>query len=332
MKHKSFKIVLITSFFISTTLYAQTGLSKLAFKDQSRNRQIDAFVFYPTNSKPDSTYADNRVYRGFKAKKDSPISDGKYPLYILVHGTSGNWKNLSWLAKVLSQEAIVVSANYPSYTTGQASPESVLKPWDQPKDVSFIITQMLEGKYRNHIDSSKIAVIGHSLGGYTAMAVLGAIIDLSKYVEFCSRETDKSCQYFNKALTQVTQENILLAKQHLYDERVRASIALAPGFVESMTEQSLEALKKPMLIISAGKDENVPSETHLSNIPEHIQRYEIAGASHFSFMQICKPGAIKILVEENAAFACEDGSRKDRNEIHREVIRQVKLFLSKSGM
>lgn len=325
-------LLVFSLIFISTGVFAQTGISELSFVDKSRERIIQTRVLYPTNSKTTSRHAENIAFYGFSASKDSPISKKNLPLYIFVHGTSGNWKNLSWLANELATNAVVVSSDYPDYTTGQASPESILKPWNLPKDVSFLITQILNSRYGEYIDSNKVAVIGHSLGGYTAMALAGARINLEKYATFCSKESDKSCSYFHAALTRLSEENIIKARQTLADARVKAGIALAPGFVESMTKESLKTLTSPMLIISAEKDENVPSKTHLKDVPKNVKQHQISSASHFSFLQLCKPEAIAILSEEKAEFVCKDGSNRDRASIHQEVIQHVKSFLLKNGV
>lgn len=311
---------------------AQIGLSEINFKDDARDRSINSYIFYPTNQSPNKKFAENIAFYGFDAAEKSNISRYKLPLFILVHGTSGNWKNTSWLAKELAEDAIVVSANFPDYTTGQATPESVLKPWNQAKDVSFLINSITASSFGKYIDHDKVAVIGSSLGGYTAMALSGAILDLEKYPEFCKVNVDKSCDYFEKALKNLSSENIEMAKQSLYDKRVKAGIALAPGFTESMSQKSLLSSATPMFIISAENDKNVPPKTHLANIPDNIGQYQIDDSSHFSFLQVCKPNAIAILAEEGAAFVCEDGGVKSRSEIHKETVQQIKAFLTKHGL
>lgn len=317
---------------LPSILFAQVGFSELEFKDKLRDRLIETFIFHPTNETSVKLFAENIAFYGFSAAQNSSVSKDKLPLYVLAHGTSGNWKNTSWLAKELAENAIVVTANFPNYTTGQATPESVLKPWDQVKDVSFLIGAIFASPYGKYIDQSRVAVIGNSLGGYTAMAVSGARIDLRKYQEFCETYSDKSCAYFKESLDNLSSENIETAKQSLYDKRVKAGIALTPGFTESMTQNSLESSKTPLLIISAENDLNVPPKTHLSNIPQHIEQYQVKEASHFSFLQVCKPNAKAILSEEGAEFVCDDGGDKTRSDIHEETVQKIRNFLAKHGL
>ncbi len=318
--------------FFPLSLFAQIGLSKIEFQDSSRDRVISTFVFYPTDDPSTTNFAENIAFYGFSAAEKSSVSKSGLPLFILAHGTSGNWKNTSWLAKELANKAIVISANYPNYTTGEATPDSVLKPWDQPKDVSFLIDAIFSSSFGKHIDQNKIVVIGNSLGGYTAMALAGATIDLRLYQEFCKTHSDRSCTYFKEALEKLSSANIEAAKQSLFDKRIKAGIAITPGFTESMPPTPLSNSTTPMLIISAENDLNVPPKTHLSNIPENIEHYQIQEASHFSFLQVCKPNAKAILAEEGAAFVCEDSGDKSRPEIHAETIRVINNFLTKQGI
>lgn len=274
-------MVLLIFLVISLNSYAQIGVSQTDFNDQSRERLISAFVFYPTNETPTKTFAENIAFQGLSGAENAEPLQGEFPLYIMAHGTSGNWKNLTWLVKSLAESAVVVSANYPGYTSGEATPESVIKPWDQAKDVSFLIDAVLASPFGGSIDRKKVVVIGSSLGGCSALAVAGAIIDLTKYQVFCKTHIDKSCSYFEEALESLSVATINEGKQSVYDSRVSAAIALAPGFTESMTLESLESSSTPMLIISAENDRNVPLKTPLPNIPKNIDHYQISEASHF---------------------------------------------------
>lgn len=325
-------IAVVAFFLFPISSFANIGLSMIEFEDISRNRLIPSFIFYPTDKPATELFAENIAFYGFTAKENAGVSKYNLPLYVLVHGTSGNWKNTSWLASELASSAIVVSADFPDYTTGEATPESVLKPWNQPKDVSFLIKEILASRFGKHIDPNKIAVIGNSLGGYTALALAGAIIDLRKYQEFCEIHADKSCSYFRPALANLTTEDIEKANQSLFDKRIKAAIAITPGFGESMDEKALMDSHVPMLIINAENDTNVPAKTHLANIPANVAQHTINAASHFSFLQVCKPNAKAILAEEGAEFVCEDGGKRSRQEIHKEAIRVIKHFLTKHNL
>jgi len=333
---KNTKIICLSLLFYCSSALGDIGFANVTFKDTEQKRELKTYIWYPSANSSKQIFAENSLFNGFIAAENSQISKKALPLYILVHGTSGNWRNMSWLAAKLANNAIIIAANHPDYTSGQASPDSVIRIWKQPKDVSFLIDSIFKSKYADFIDKNKIAVIGYSLGGYSALALSGAIVDLEKYIVFYKLNNDKSCQYFKKSLSLLNESDFQSVKNNLSDKRIKASIAIAPGFIESMTRNSVKNIKIPTLIISAEKDLNVPPGTHiapfLKYFSKNIQRYEVSGASHFSFMQICKPGAIKILTKEGAEFVCKDGGSKARNAIHSEVFEKIQDFLTESGV
>lgn len=322
----------LLSFFPLFT-HAEVGFSQHIFVDETRRRSLPTFVWFPTDVQKTETFAENIAFEGFQASQDAPIQKGRHPLFVLIHGTSGNWKNLSWLAWKLAQNgAIVISANHPGYTTGDATPLSVIRAWEQPRDISFLLDALSESAFRNHFDPKQIYVIGYSLGGYSALALAGAKLDMNQYPVFCTQNRDKSCQYFQKTFSAFDESFYQGFELEQTDPRITASIAIAPGFVESMTDESLKNIKITTLIIGAQKDENVPPNTHflpkMKMFSQAITYQVISDASHFSFVQICKPAAMEILAEEGAEFVCQDGGNKTRQTIHEELYEMISHFLS----
>jgi predicted dienelactone hydrolase len=228
--------------------------------------------------------------------------------------------------------AVVVAADHPGQTSGDATPASVIRVWHQPDDLRFLLDAVLHSKFGQHIDRNKVAVIGYSLGGYSALAAAGAIVDIDKYVQFCAVNDDAACTYFRPAFATLDPEYFAAASQDHAIAGVAASVAIAPGLVESMMPASTRNIAVPILIVGAELDHNVPPATHLrpflENFPRSTEYTEIPGAKHFSFMQICLPGATKKLAEEDAAFVCEDGDGVDRTRIHDEVFGIVSEFLN----
>jgi predicted dienelactone hydrolase len=317
------KLTLLSMTLFSQLCFADIGIVSESYLDTVRDRKIDTNIFYPTKSdQKQQTFAENAAFYGIKAVKNAIIKGDKLPVYFLVHGTSGNWKNQSWLAKELANKgALVIAANHPGYTSGEASPINVLRMWEQPRDVSFLIDQVLSGKYASVIDSSNITVIGYSLGGYTAMALAGVRFDILGFEKFCISSQDKSCRYFSDAFTQLTKEDRSMITASYKDSRVTHSIAITPGYIPAIQANSLAELNTKTLIIGAELDKNVPPNTqllpYLQGHMGNIVYREISQASHFSFLQNCKPKAASILEED--AFVCKELGNKKRKTIHKEL-------------
>lgn len=323
------KIFILNSILISS-LFAQTAIKQdiLQYKD----RVLEVTTWYPSKNTKKETFAQNMVFKGFKASKETKIVNKKFPLIIFAHGTTGNWRNLSWLANDLAKDNIIIAANHPGYTSKDSNPKSVLRVWNQAKDVSFLITKALNSDFKNNIDKNNIFVLGFSLGGYTALALSGAKLDMSNYIEFCKKYNDKACEYFKEATSIIDKTYLKQASQDLKDTRIKKSIAITPGLVQSMTNESLKNITTPTLVIGAQYDHNVPVETvikgKLKSFSKDITYHEIKDAAHFSFMQLCTNNAIPILKEENAEFVCMDGKLKKRQVIHKELKILVKNFIN----
>lgn len=324
------KALFIVCFFSLTSLFGSVGFSMTSFEDEERDREIPVFIWYPTEEEGfDSMFGENVAFVGFEATEEAEMIEKKLPLYVLVHGTNGNWRNLSWLGAKLAKNAFVVAASHPDFATGQANAKTILRPWKQPQDVSFIIKSM-KAEFEEYL-SGKVYVIGHSFGGYSALALAGAKMDLSKMGEFCEKRDDELCKHFAKEGKNITQEDIKNSKMDLKDSEITKVIALTPAFIPMMTKESLGSISTPTLIITAKFDKNVPPMTYFepykSDFSKQALHVNIKDAGHFSFLQLCKKGAKELLAKENSAFVCDDGEKgKSREAIHEETLKAILDF------
>jgi pimeloyl-ACP methyl ester carboxylesterase len=109
---------------------------------------------------------------------DVPAEPGPWPLLVFAHGLTGHARNHELHRTYLAEQCFVVIA--PAFPlTNEDVPGGFLNVGDiegQVGDVSFLIDQMLDDDgFAERIDSDRIGVIGHSLGGLTtAGAVLAA--------------------------------------------------------------------------------------------------------------------------------------------------------------
>lgn len=314
------------------------GFKRIHYDIQD-GRPLDIAVWYATNNKQNLiTIADNAIFWGSEVITDAipEIKSTQSPLILLSHGYGGSWQNLSWLAHELAAKGYIVAApNHPGTTIFDKNTEQSAKLWLRPQDLSKTIDALAEDQIlTNIINFNQIAAIGHSLGGWSVIALSGARFNTDTFNEDCKKYSYlKGCHL----MSELGLANPELNKSML-DPRIKAFISLDAGLTRGFTVDSLEKIKIPALIIGAGvdigdTDAKLESGYVQEFLPKSSSNYIIIpDAMHFSFIQICKSNALDILNQEkqDESIICKDGGYRARGEIHREVTDLIIGFLSKT--
>lgn len=290
---------------------------------------IEAVVWYPTaTSEPVTIVAGNPVFVGVPVVKDAPIEAGPHPVALLSHGFSGLWRNQAWLAEQLAQDGyIAVSLNHPGTTFSDMDPAWATHLADRPQQVSRVLDALLaESTFGPQIDQKQIAVIGHSLGGSTALMLAGAVFGPALMQDACADDTTKIvCMVYR-----IGGMTVATPPVSARDPRISAAVLLDMEGIRGFTPESLSKLSIPVLALVSGvEDPALPLawEGRMQSIllPTAMTRYlEIIGATHFSFMSECKPDAAAKLAAD--AYVCI-GETAPRADLHTEIAQTVIRFL-----
>lgn len=296
-----------------------TGLADLVVADSRADRPLEGFVWYPTaQTSGISRHHGNPVWQGIEAAKDAPISAGQRPLVVLSHGMYGNAMNQSWLADALVAEGYVVAAiSHPGTSTWLRDPDQARQLWERPRDVSRVIDHMLSDPELSQIvDPDRIYMAGHSLGGFTAVALAGGRFDATKFKAFCGERTeDIACGVLAGWQVAGTPQDVEKMEADLSDDRIKAFAVFDLGGTQSFSAESLGAVDVPMLVIGAprdiqGLDLDIESRALVATLPKDSVTYmEPESLSHFDFLGVCTVKGEMILKEEEPAdaFICQEG-------------------------
>ncbi|MGY2290937.1 alpha/beta hydrolase family protein [Pseudomonas sp. SDO528_S397] len=313
------------------------GFQTMTLQDSAHERPLEMVVWYPTPSTAQpQLIADNPAFVGVNAVTNAPPAGGEHPLVVISHGYLGNWSSQAWLATALAHKGYVVAAvNHPGSTTHDRSPAAAAQLWQRPGDVRRAIDAVLAEPSRfGAVAPRNIAVVGHSLGGWTALEIGGARFDAERFDADCKVHVKLApCQVY----TRMNPERAPLAGD-LSDKRVSAIVSLDLGLSRGFTDASLAAFKVPTLIIAAGvPSEDLPAQVESADLarrlPTASTRYvEISDASHFSFLPLCKPGAVSLLEEDvpGDGIICQDGpgeGARTRPVIQQQVTALIDAFL-----
>ena len=324
--------------FCSSAIASGVGFTQVTLTDNP-NRRLNTAIWYPTRDTSATTLiGDNPAFIGTQVIKDAKIQSGTFPVILLSHGYRGNWRNQNWLAtKLASQGYIVAAVDHPGTTSFDQSPKQAAKWWERPQDVSRVLDYLLsEAPWKQSAIADNVSAIGHSLGGWTVMQLAGAKIDRQTFEANCLvYPNPRTCGLAEElGLDKIQEEEP--DQKDLSDPRIRRVVSLDLGLARSFSVDTLNDIKVPTLILAAGIDiGDIPQASESGYIAEHIplnsRRYKVyEKATHFSFIQGCKPGAVSMLNEEvpGDGIICKDGVATSRDQLHQLFVNDIASFLN----
>ncbi|WP_366656924.1 alpha/beta fold hydrolase [Fodinicurvata sp. EGI_FJ10296] len=337
-------LVVLGLFGASFPAAAAVGFTEIAVADPHGDRPLEVAVWYPAEAGPEPIQlGENPAFFGVSVLPDAPVRPGArdrpWPLAVLSHGYGGNWTNQVWLADLLVERGFVVAApNHPGTTTRDRDSSQAARLWARATDISRTIDAVstFDG-FDGRVSDDRVAVIGHSLGGLTAMQVAGARFDVDRFETDCvDRPELEACDLFDAiGAGRLHADRAALAESR-HDDRVGAAAVLDIGMARGLTPDSLAVVDVPVLVVSAAADTPaIPAELESEYLTRHLRMglyHRAEGAAHFSFRRRCKPGAIDMLEAEapGDGVVCRDApdADTDRAEIHRMVGGLLADFLS----
>ena len=330
------------------------GLSSVKYVDPTRQdwddsgpRPLATAVWYPA---PDGTRESDWSVEIFNAGRNAmgaPMAalPARLPLIVVSHGTGGSAAGMAWLAETLAANGYLVAAvNHHGNTgfEGSARLEGFVVWWDRPRDLSVLIDRLLaDPRFGPRIDASRIGVAGFSIGGYTALATVGARVSESRHREYCTGnptsplcvlppEARSSAADLQKLLD--TNARVKTAITHAgdpqRDPRVKAAFAIAPVMGPAMTDDSLARIDVPVrIVVGSADNQAVPAVNGIpiaARIPGSAVEV-LTGVTHYAFLPDCTPRG-----RDEVKLLCADPQGVDRDELHRRVAAEAVSFFDRA--
>lgn len=330
--------LLFALFLCNSAIASGIGFTQVTLTDVPE-RPLNTTIWYPTQDVSDTTLiGDNPAFIGTQVIKGARMQSGTFPVVLLSHGYRGNWRNQNWLATELAGRGYIVAAvDHPGTTSFDQSPKQAAKWWERPRDVSRILDYLLsKAPWKQLSNVNDVTAIGHSLGGWTVMQLVGARVDRATLESECNKyQNSRTC-----GLSEELGLSKVQAKEpsnvDLSDPRIQRVVSLDLGLARSFSVNSLEDINVPTLILSAGTDiGDLPQALESGYIAKHMplnsRQYKVyENATHFSFMQRCKAEAVAMLEEEvpGDGIICKDGFVASRGELHQLMLNDIVGFLN----
>ena len=313
---------------------ATTGMQTLMIPDTQGTRHLEGFLWYPAETALTEPAHGNAVWEPILVAPDATARPGPFPLVVLSHGMFGNARNQAWLAdRLVAQGYAVAAIDHPGTSTFNRDPDHQRQLWNRPRDISRVIDHLADDP---RIDASRIYMAGHSLGGFTAVALAGGRYDPDGFDAFCAdMPDDLVCGIFDRWHVARSPEDRAAMAQDLSDNRIRAFAVFDLGGTQTFSTESLGAIDSPMLVYGApvdleGLNLDVESRALVAALPSALTTYhEPETLAHFDFLGVCTENGLAILKEEEPddVFVCEEG-RDARRAEHAQIASEVAAFFA----
>lgn len=316
------------------------GAHKVGFQAMEVDREGDPLlvkVWYPTGSDaPESmTYEVTPKNADWAMAVDKATIDGRavegaevlqgdvpHPVVIFSHGFALNPEWYSDLTEHYASHGFLVLA--PEHTEADWF-ETPRASFDRPRDITLTLdfAESLNapgGLWAGRADMEKVAVVGHSYGGYTALAAAGAQLDLAPFQQKCGALHEEAPEHFlcapfaGQEMHMAGFAGLDEVPEGLWpslgDDRVRAAVPIA-GDAYLFGEQGMSSVTVPVMAMGGTADFGTPwgwgpEPAYQFSSGETRVLVGFQGGSHFLPANRCETMPWVYDLTEIAAFACLD--------------------------
>jgi predicted dienelactone hydrolase len=270
-------------------------------------------------------------------------SPERFPLILVSHGTGGSAEQMAWLGTRLARAGfIAVAIDQSGNTAREKTVQGFTLWWLRARALSRALDAVLaDPSIGPHVDRARVGVAGFSIGGYTAIALAGARVDLTQLAAYCATHSDDGDKCEVPEFPGLAAKSFALQKSDpayarairqsggsVADVRVRAVYAIAPAAGQSVTTQSLRTIDVPVRIAYGTADAIVDPEQNALRYARDIPKATILavpGAGHYTFLDTCTATAAATL-----GFICTDGPSVGRDAVHDRVSSDAIAFFTRT--
>jgi predicted dienelactone hydrolase len=291
------------------------GLVDLTLTDPVEGGPMQAIVAYPAAAGGPPT--ERRPFTVDATLNAAPAS-GVFPLIVVSHGTGGSNLTHHDSVTALARAGFVVAAvEHPrdNFRDDSGFGTDLQLMGRAHHMVALIDGVLADGRVGRMVDRSRIGMTGHSVGGYTALLMAGAVPNFGLMEEY--RKAVPFDVYRARA-DSVSNFQRKPGLDVVADPRVRAIFVMAPALGYVFDRTALSKVAIPVRLYRPSADQLLPhpwdAERIASMLPRQPEYEVVKGAGHFVFLAPCSAALAAL-----AAPICTDPPGIDRVAFHRRL-------------
>jgi predicted dienelactone hydrolase len=202
---------------------------------------------------------------------------GQAPVMVFSHGLSSSPESRhQWASHLASHGIVVVLPQHPGSDTQQVSEFQMglsanvfeLQEFvDRPLDITFVLDELERlnsTEFDGRLNLAQVGVGGHSLGGYTALAVAGAELNFDHLQEVCNAPSEpfqnRGFIHLNVSLLLQCQALELPRQPYTFrDPRINSVLLVNPVNSSVFGPEGLAAVTVPVMVIAGSYDPATPA-------------------------------------------------------------------------
>ncbi|MGF1518923.1 MAG: alpha/beta hydrolase [Nodosilinea sp.] len=202
---------------------------------------------------------------------------GQAPVMVFSHGLSSSPEaRHRWASHLASHGIVVVLPQHPgsdaqqvaNFRAGLSQQVFELQEFiDRPLDITFVINELERlnpTEFDGRLNLAQVGVGGHSLGGYTALAVAGAELNFPHLEQACDvrRDSAQNRRFIHLNMSLLLQCQALDLPRQSYsfrDPRVNSVLLVNPVNSSIFGPEGLAAVTVPVMIIAGSHDPATPA-------------------------------------------------------------------------
>ncbi|KMW60456.1 Dienelactone hydrolase [Candidatus Rhodobacter oscarellae] len=297
--------------------------------DATGPRPIAWSAWYPTAA-TEAAAPGHPLFDTGPVLRDASPRGGAHPVVLLSHGTGGIAESLGWIARELALAGhVVIGANHHGNTGLEPyRAEGFLCWWERARDLTLLLSELSRaGALAGHLDMGRVAALGFSLGGYSALALAGGRTRMEAFQRWADtqgggmtgpREFPDLWAQMPRLMqsSEVFRRSWAAHGDDYCDPRIRRVVTMAPApGVRGFTPSSIRAVTVPVTILSAGSDSEAPVAQCGDWLAEQNPGFDHINlgphVGHYTFLCPPMPGAA-----EAAPDLFTDHASIDRRAVH----------------